>query len=236
MTTAREIITDALRDINAVGVGQTPLAQNIQDGFRRLNAMLGQWRAQRWTVYHLLDLSKVATGATYYTIGSGGDFNVSVPPPKIEAAYIRQLQGTLSVDYPLTQIPTYEDYSRVPVKALQAFSSAFFYDTSWPLGKIYFWPIPNDDSYEVHIIVRDVLTSFATLNTVLNLPPEYEEALRMQLAKRLAPTYGKDLSPLYLANAKTALGMVKTSNLQIPLLEMPSGMVRQTTYNPYSDR
>jgi hypothetical protein len=235
VTTAREIVEQAHRDAGALGLGQTLNAANVQEGFKRLNQMIGGWRAKRWMVFHLVELSVVCDGSPFYTIGSGGDFNVPVPPPKIEAAFVRQVVGVQNVDWPLTIIGSREEYSRIGIKTIENFPSQLFYDTAWPLGKVYLYPVP-DVPYQVHIVVRDVLGAFPSLDSVLTLPPEYEEAMRMQLARRIAPTFGKKLDPEYLRLAGAAMDNVVTSNLQIAQLNLPREVTGGGGYNVFTNR
>ena len=103
-TTALDIITLAFKDAGILGVGQSLLAEDVNDALIRLNMMISQWRVKRWLVWHLVDRSVVSTGAQSYTVGPGGDINVTVRPDKLERAFFRMLpggSGTQAVDYPL---------------------------------------------------------------------------------------------------------------------------------------
>jgi hypothetical protein len=57
MTTARDFITLCLREAGVTGVGQTPLPEDITDGFTILSRMLSQWQKRRWLVPNLIDTS-----------------------------------------------------------------------------------------------------------------------------------------------------------------------------------
>lgn len=94
MTTPLDIINLALKDAGVLGVGQTALAEDVNDALQRLNWMISQWAKQRWLVYHLIDLPLISTGAQSYSIGPGGDFETSTRPDKIESAFMRQYPGT----------------------------------------------------------------------------------------------------------------------------------------------
>ena len=73
-TTPSDLITQALKIANVIGVGQTPNATDTNDCFNQLNMMLAQWQRRRYMVYNLVTVSKVATGQVSYTIGTGGGF------------------------------------------------------------------------------------------------------------------------------------------------------------------
>lgn len=236
MTTANDIIVLALKDAGILGVGQTPLAEDSNDALTRLNMMIAQWSRKRWLIYHLVDVPLQSTGALSYTIGAGGNFNVT-RPDRIEAAYARQtVSGSPNqVDYPLDIIFSREDYSKITLKSLSTFPNALFYDSAFPLGNIYVWPAPGIQ-YEIHLVLKDQLAQFPTLTTIFNLPPEYQEAIVYNLAGRLCVAYGKAVRPELQALAQAALSTIRVANTQIPTLIMPRGLVAGgNPYNIYSD-
>ena len=83
-TTANDIITLAFKDAGILGVGQSMLPDDYNDALTRMNMMIAQWRVKRWLVWHLVDKSIVSTGAQFYTVGPGGDINVSWRPDKLD--------------------------------------------------------------------------------------------------------------------------------------------------------
>src|SRR4051794_34315922 len=113
-TTVGDLIGRALRKSGALGTGQNATAEDLSDALADLNDMLAQWQRKRWLVYHLVDVSKVSTGATSYTVGSGGDFNVT-RPDQIAAAFVRQLipASPTLVDQPLDVLHAREDWNQV---------------------------------------------------------------------------------------------------------------------------
>lgn len=201
-------------------------------------------------------------GKQVYTVGPGGDFNTdlrirpqtdeydshfgagyatSARPNRIESAYLRQL--TMSqpnqIDYPLTQIFSMEDYNRIALKGLSSFPGYYFYDTSWDLGLLYPWPIPQANIYEVFISCREQLPPmFTQAAMLLDIPWEYYNAMVLQLAIRLRPKYGivaLQGDPLP-GLAKDALNTLKKANFQISRIQIPGDLVRPQLYNIFSDR
>ena len=235
MTTALDLITGAMDDAGIIGVGQTPLAEDTNKALTRLNAMIAQWSRRRWLVYHLVDVVFTGTGALSYSIGPGGDINAS-RPDRIEAGYFRQLAGLPgnNVDYPLYVLQSREDYNQIVLKTMTSVPAYVFYDSDFPLGHVYVWPLPNS-TYEMHLSVKPPLQSFPTLDTTFNLPPEYEECIRLNLAVRLRVAYQLGPDAGLIGLAKVALNTIKNTNAQIPLLQMPSDLVRGNIYNIFSD-
>lgn len=153
------------------GVGQTPNAEDINDGFRLLTQMLNYWQKRRWLVPNLIDVSAIGNSEQYNLIGPGKHYN-SLRPDRIQAAYFKQLNSGGSgfdggfdsgfggsgdngnnVSYFLRPIWSYEDYARIGLKGLNSWPMYFFYDASFPYGKVYIWPIPTS-SYEIHLLVK----------------------------------------------------------------------------------
>ena len=187
MTTALDLMKLALKDLGALGIGQTISADDTKDALDTLNQMLGQWQGERLSIFHEIEVVKAATGALSYTIGPGGDF--STPrPTDIKAAFVRLNTGSLPVDYPIRIIRSREEYSRLSVKALTTIPDSLFYDSAYPLGTLLWYPVPPAP-YEMHIVVLDTLPQFATATAAISLPPEYLAAIRFNLAVYLAPTY-----------------------------------------------
>lgn len=195
--------------------------------------MLGQWQGERLSVYHLVDTPIQATGALSYTIGIGGNFNVA-RPIKIESAFARLNQGAgLSTDFPCRVIQSREDYNRIAVKQLGSLPNAVYYDAAYPLGAVYFYPVPNS-SYELHVTTMETLPQFAVPAVAVNLPPEYMAAIRYNLAVYLAPSYQIDPMNALVALAKNAKRVVKRMNHQIASLTMPSAVLSKQRYNIFT--
>jgi len=237
MTTALDLITGAMDDAGIIGVGQTALAEDTNKALSRLNAMIAQWSRRRWMVYHLIDLVFTGTGALSYSIGPGGD--IAQPrPDRIEAGYFRQIVGVSGnfIDYPLIVLQSREDYNRITLKTLASFPSYVWYDSAFPTGNIFVWPLP-DATYEMHLSVKPTLQTFPALSTEFNLPPEYEECIRLNLAVRLRVAYQLPPDAQLIALAKVALNTIKNTNAQIPLLQMPNDLVGDNgpNYNIFAD-
>ena len=234
--TPNDLIKLSLKMTGVVGVGQTPLAEDVNDAFTLLNMMIGQWNRKSLLVYQHLDVFKAATGALTYTVGPGGDFNTVSRVDGIDAAYVRLLTNAApyQVDLPLGIIQSYDDWAAIPTKSMPGFPQFVFLDTGTPVGIVHIWPVPGSQ-YEIHLIVRAVLAGFATLTDNVTLPTEYYEALLYNLTARLRPAYQLPPDPTITALARAALNTIRVANTQIPLLEMPDNLVTPSNYNPYND-
>lgn len=235
MTSAVDLITLALKDIGALGIGQSIGPDDTADALATLNMMLGQWQGERLSVYHLVDTALMSTGATSYTVGIGGNFNV-LRPIKINAAYARLNPSTSNpIDYPVTIIDAREDYVRIGLKSLVSFPEFAYYDPAFPLGNLFFYPVPNS-AFELHILTMEALPQFSVPAAQINLPPEYVAAIRYNLALWLAPSYQLEPMPSLVRLAGSAKRVIKRMNTQIQSMTMPRGLASKQKYNIYSDR
>lgn len=277
-TTALDICTAGLNDANILGVGQTPLAEDLTKAQARLQWMLQQWERKRWIGgYHLVDMAFVSTGATSYTIGPGGNFDTgtssqftaqfgsqfgnaqqaanpipqSARPSRIESSFLRQIQAPPSqnssanpygrnlIDYPMVLLQSREDYNRIALKTLMSFPGYLFYDSAWPTGLLYPWPVPQPNIYELHVTVMCQLpVAFQTAAAVIDLPYEYYAAMVTNLAIWLRAAYGVPTFPgdPLPGLAKNALNTLRGANTQIARLQMPGDLIRPQLYNIFSDR
>lgn len=242
MTTPQDIIQAALKKTGVLGVGQTALAEDINDAFDDLQDMLGQWQRKRWLIWHLVDYAYIGTGQESYTVGPGGQFPINPRPDKIESAFFRQnvvngypLQPN-QIDYPLEIIEAREDYNRIALKQLQTFPQYLFYDSAFPTGLAYPWPLIQANLYELHLTVKETLAQFTSLKQTISLPLEYFAALKFNLALRIRQAYQLPPDPQLMALAKDSLNVIRNANLQIPRLTIPTDLVRPGIYNVFSDQ
>lgn len=237
MTTPQDIIRQALKKAGVLGVGQVALAEDTNDAFYDLNDMLGQWQRKRWLIYHLVTYSYTSTGAQSYTVGPGGNFPVSPRPDQIESAFFRQIisSNPNQVDYPLAPIFAREDYNLISLKTLATFPQYYFYDSAFPTGNLYPWPIPLASIYSIFITVKETLGAFTSLSQTISLPAEYFAALKFNLAVRLRQGYQLQPDIALIALAKDSLNVIRNANTQIPRLQIDSSLLRPGIYNVFSD-
>ena len=241
MTTVNDVITEALKKSGVLGSGQSVDGGDMVSALADFNDMIAQWNTQRWMVWDLLTLGYFSTGASSYTVGPGGNFNVSVRPSRLESAFQRQIVSSgLNVDTPLEIITSQEEYNRLSLKSLMSFGQYVYLDSSYPTATLYLYPIPNASIYEIFISFKDAIPSYTIQNigNTLSIPPLYIAALKFNLAKRYRQAYGKGLRPDPELNAlaRSSLDIVKQSNLQIPELVMPNALIKSSGYNILSDQ
>lgn len=217
-----------MRLARVLGEGETVSAEAASNALTALNDMLDSWNTERLAVYQVRKESLTLTpGSASYTIGSGGNLNTT-RPVKIEAAWITR-QG---IDYPLTEINSFQ-YDSIPLKTSQAsFSELFWYDTGYPLGTIYIFPVPTEAN-TLNIRTWVPLNAGLALSDTISLPPGYRRALAFSLAEEIAPEYGVQLLPDVKAKAAKARDDIRQRNAVMRVMSIDSTIanVRAGGYN-----
>ena len=122
--------------------------------------------------------------------------------------------GVLTVDYPLKLLHSHEDYNRIRIKNMGTFPQVIFYDSAYPLGNVYAWPIPASN-YSLSILTKNVLIAFTDLAAPILLPDEYQNAIYYNLIVRLRAAYRLPADPVFIGLAKDALNVIRNANTQI---------------------
>lgn len=246
--TAQSLVTTALLKAGIIGIDEAPEQPMLNEAFQDLNDLLVQWQRNRYLVWRLATYSFTSTGVKTYSVGPGGTVNINPRPDRLESAFLRIVNnsppGNLPVDLPLNIIPSKEDYNRIVIKNLGTLPWRIFYDpgqeppsdTGWQMGTLYPWPVPQPSIYQIFVTFKEVLNRFQSLQTPLNLPPEYGVALKWCLAEVLRESYQMPPSPQIAKFARRALNSVRLANVAVPTLTMPVPVSnRRRAYDYHSD-
>lgn len=225
MTTARQIVTKALQKVGVLTISEQPDSEMANDALYQLNAMLSSWsndsmliNVRAWETFNLV------AGTALYTIGSGQTFNTTRPMFIIQA-YARLNNQDYNVD-----VIDDENYNFIQDKSLTGIPYVMNYDNGYDVGKIRLYFVP-DQAYQLFILSEKPLTSFA-LDDVVTLPPGWEDALIFNLAVRLSPDYGQEISATTNAMAKETKGAIRTAILRNRTMDAEPGVgVKPNIYN-----
>jgi hypothetical protein len=225
--TVGDLIAFCLRTSGVNGIGQTPQAEDANDGLIILQATIAEWQAKRWLVPNLAELSLLSTGAASYTIGPGMNFDAPRPDRIISGYFRMTYTSPPQVDIPMTIISSREEYNKIVLKGMSTFPATLFYDSEWPTGVLYFWPIPPAGMFSMHLTVKAALPVYVQLTDPINLPPVYMKALIYTMACELALQYGLDPRPGHAAAMTAGIQAIKLANSQIPELPMPVALINR---------
>lgn len=189
MSNARSIIKGSLRSIGKIGRGRSMTAEQADDGLELLNQLIASWKGEGLTIpFRTTEQLTYTTSKTTYTIGTGGDLS-TVRPTQIISAFHRDGSGS---DYPMRAM-TLNEFNEIRYKDISTYPNRYYYESVYPLGNISFDYQPLT-SHTLHLTSLKEISAFADLDTVIDLPAEYDRALRTNLAIETAPDYGQPVA------------------------------------------
>jgi hypothetical protein len=208
--TVLELLKSSLRAIQVLAPGRTPGPSETADALVVLNSMLRSWATSRLIVHAITRAEySLAAGAESYTIGPAGDLAVEERPVEIHAA--AKLED--GEEEPIEVFPHVEAPSRV----------GLYYAPSWPLGVL--TPYPEfDDATTLVLYTREVFAAITDTADDVEFPPGYEDAIRYNLAVRLAPEWGRVATPKVEELARTSLAAIQSVNLPRPEAKIDSAL------------
>jgi hypothetical protein len=191
--TALDLITGAMRKTGQYAPGEAITAADLNDALDVLNALFDSMSNDDLATFNTNEnIVTLTPGQISYTVGDGGDIDIQ-RPLKIHSAYSRITTSSSTVDF-WCEIKDEVSYAQIGLKNQPGpWPKWLFYNTSFPLGRIYFWPVPTE-GVEFHFWT-DMLLQSVTLTTQLNLPQGYYNYLQFALAEALCVDYGMPVPP-----------------------------------------
>lgn len=233
--TGRELVTAILKKIGAASPGESISDADAQDGLAEINRMISSWSNERLLIYSVTEETfALVAGTAAYTLGSGADFDSS-RPQWIEKAVIRDTSVSPSLDFPVDIFLSVDQFSKIPSKGVTSpYPYAIYDDGGYPNRTLKFYPTPSA-AYSFVLWSAKPISSIASLNTVLSLPPGYEDALVYNGAVRMAPDYGKMLDASVVSNAAESKAGIKRSNYRPHYLKINGDIPSQgDSFNIYT--
>jgi hypothetical protein len=217
--TGRDAITAALKKIGALAPGESLDASEATDGLAELNRMLGAWGTQKLIIHAVTQESPLTLTAGDGTVTMGTSGDITTRPMAIEKAVIRD--GT--TDYPVDLL-TLEEYAGIADKSTQStYPTALYDDGGYPQRTLTLYPVPSAAKSLV-LWTKRALTSIASLDTSVSLPPGYDDAIVYNLAVRLAPEYGRPVDAVVMKLADDGIALIKRANHRPMLLTVDSAL------------
>ena len=228
--TALNLCEDAAREIGVLGEGNSLSPADANFLLGKLNRLLDNWNGERAAVYaSAFNTFTLTAGLSPHTIGpaaSSPTFTMAVRPVELVSAALILTGGDLPIYLTMT-VRDNQWWADQTVPTLEtSIPTDVYYQPDWPLGKLYFWPVP-DTAYQVDLETR-VLLAEVTLSTTISLPPGYRDALTLSVAEAACPGFGRAVSPDLRLSAVQARARIFANNDTTPKLVtqdtgMPSG-------------
>lgn len=226
--TVADLISGALQVMGVLASGESPTAAEQTDAFNALNRMLDTWANQRLALYASLRSSYALTpGLNPHTIGPGGTFSTTRPIAVDRASVV--FAASANSELPL-DILTDGEWQITQGKATTGTPSGLWVEASHPLMKLWLNPIPVAADTLV-LYTPAPLGRFASTSTTFDMPAGYEEAIIYQLAKRLCPQFGVQLSAEAADIANESFSALKRTNTQTSYLRSDEAIVGSGGFN-----
>lgn len=195
--TRDQIISEALEQLGAIGIGETPSAADVTSCSRSLNMMIKAWETQG------VHLWTNAEQTVSLVVGTES-YNLSPKPAMIKQI---RLVNSAGIERPV-RIISRSDYNLIPNKEATGKINQVCYDDQLTTGTIYVWPSPDDATDTLKVTYNRKIEDFDASSDNPDLPQYALLAITLNLAVQVAPKYGYSLSKLnpdLINNANIAL-------------------------------
>ena len=238
ISTARDIVTAALRDLGVLASGETATASDASDGLDALNALIDQWKAERLLIYTVTRTTWSITASDgEYSVGTGGDISVARPVFVSAVRYI-DTSTTPDTEYDLGEPLTEDQWAAISLKAdTNVYPTCYYYNPTYPLGTLTLWPAPTCTTLQGALYAPAASGEFSALTTAISHPPGYRRMMIKNLAVELAPSYVKSTPPEILRAAEESMAVVKRTNARISDQKFPASVLGSGhgSYDIYTD-
>lgn len=241
MSTALDLITDALKNLGVISGTETPSADEASDGLTALNRMLDSWNAEHLMIYQVQSaIYSLNPGQMIYQIGPSATDFVTTRPQRITNANIILNNVSPPTRTPLDIIDS-DQWAAIRQQVIySSIPQVLYNDNAYPNANLYLWGQPSAN-LQLELYTWNQLTQVVNLTDDVTLPPGYEEAVLYNLAVRMAPQMGdravtamQAITPL----ANDAKARVKSMNNLTPKMvsdpAVMSGNGKETRFNVYT--
>lgn len=94
----------------------------------------------------------------------------------------------------MMEIRPREDYMRIPQKLITGDPIILYYSPQLLQGQVFMWPAPSNVNKRIEMTYLRTIQDFDSTSDTPDLPQEWLECITFNLAVRLAPAYGINLS------------------------------------------
>jgi hypothetical protein len=238
--TVGQVCLNALYEINVTAPGEQADALEIAFVLSKFCQLVDSWNTQQ--VYSFA--SDLISAQPPAPVGNGANFILTpalsphtIGPPAIAPApapsflvinerpvRIRSANILLSNTNPIVRFPLEmrdkDWWAKQRVQTIQtALPTDLYYRPDWPLGALFFWPVPNF-AYRVEFEIETILQGAVLLTQAFAAPPGYELALTLTLAELLCPSFEKQPSAVLVAAALKARQAIQGVNSAAPRISL----------------
>jgi hypothetical protein len=220
--TLRDLVRSSFRLVGVLREGQGPNVDDITDSLVVLNAMISSWSIDRLNIFDIQrNTYNLVANQQTYQIGPGApDFDAPRPIRIDRAAVLYTPNGQYDPELPLGMMTTRE-WEDLRIKNITSpIPTGIYNDNAYPNANLSLWPIPTITIPLILYTWQALTGNFTSgqLDDSLSFPPGYEDAIRYNLAVRLAPEWQKEVREDVLAMAKESKMYIQSLNAPAPVL------------------
>lgn len=236
--TALQIMTDSYMQMKVYAPGVTINSADSALGLRVMNKLLDEWSNDTLAcIANVEQTFPLVYGQNQYTIGIGGDINLTRPLTINTGMGAAYLVDTNNNRYPVNVVEQDQWNCLGLLTELSQLPDTLFYDPQYPLGIFNVFPTPSID-YIMHVDSRLQLANLSNLTTQFSLPPGYMEAISNNLTIKLWPYFksGEPTAILMKLAAESKAAIKRTNIRQSPAV-YDTAIISKAggVYNIYSD-
>ncbi len=238
----KDLLRSSFRCIGSLGVGFGYSPSELTDGLFVLNAMLDSWATDELNAYCNLTRSfTFGVAQDIYTIGPGGDFDTGDTgrPVKLidPAVYLVMTNPVQPLHEPLQLINVTQFEEIVLPLTASTIPQRLYYNPSYPLGQLKLWPVVVNTSDKLQLTSwQPIAGNLTDQDAVFAVPPGYLDAVRYQLAIRLAMEWQKPLKDGVMMLATEALAKIQRLNAPTPQMDVNAGVMPARSGYGYFNR
>lgn len=221
--TATQLVTDALVDIGILDVDESPSANQLASGIRKLNGLLFQLKgptshflpSQKPWLRESVSVTPSASSVSYSLKPSGGAANIQIPT-EIISVLLRNTSA--ATDTPLREM-TSAEYLAIPSKSETITPTRYYYEKRLSEGLLYLDGKCSSDivsNYTLEVTYRQPLEIVTAGTQTLDLPDWWNRALEWMLAKEMGIGFTIDDATWkrVVANADESIAIAGTHDLE----------------------
>lgn len=224
-TTAYHLIHKALRAVGIVGLGDYVDPLVSQEALLILNGMRAEWSLNTKDYKVFNQVCSPVTNKQFITLGTDGVTPGDIPVRPSTITSVIVIVGTPGGPSNNLTLPVYPyaQYFQNTVQNITALPTAAYVDNQMPYTNVYLYP-GITAGYSIRVIGTSYLTEYESIADAYVDPPEYWDALYLNLALRLAVLYNFPAPQGTVMQASAALKHIQAHQLMLTLQNMPDNL------------
>lgn len=226
MATIATLCADAAKELGVIAVDESLQTADAAYFLGLLRRLLNAWNANRLAVYATaFPEYTLVPNLSPHTIGpSMATWLATIRPVSLDGANLILTTSTPNVNTPITVRDAQWWLGQSTPDLTSTFPTDVYYQPDFPLGKLFFWPVPTT-AYAVQLMIRVLLSDTVALSDTFTLPPGYADAITLTLAEMARRSYGKPYDPELVHAATRARAVIFGNNDVTPhLVTRDAGM------------